>query len=103
MLTIVADCIGLFGGLVIAVTQLGLTAHFFYESLLRALTVQDLFGGLIKAAVFGYLIAMVACAKGLNAHGGADGVGRATTSAVVAAAISVLIADFFITKLLLSL
>ncbi|HXZ88387.1 MAG TPA: ABC transporter permease [Candidatus Binataceae bacterium] len=102
MLTIVADVVGLVGGLMISVVELGLSAEFFYTSLLRALTVKDVVGGLAKAAVFGYLIAIIACAKGLGTRGGADGVGQATTSTVVAASISVLVADFFVTKLLLS-
>jgi phospholipid/cholesterol/gamma-HCH transport system permease protein len=102
LLTATGDAVGLLGGLVISVTQLGLTADFFYTSLMRALTVKDVVGGLVKATVFGYLIAIIACSKGLSARGGADGVGRATTSAVVAAAISVLISDLFLTKLLIS-
>jgi phospholipid/cholesterol/gamma-HCH transport system permease protein len=65
--------------------------------------VTDVLGGLAKAFCFGYLIAIIACAKGLRVRGGADGVGRATASAVVAASISVLVADFFLTKLFLSL
>lgn len=102
MLTIISDAVGLLGGLLISVTQLGLTADFFYTSLMRALTVKDVIGGLVKATVFGYIIAIIACAKGLDTRGGADGVGRSTTSTVVAAAISVLVADFFLTKLLLT-
>lgn len=103
MLTIISDAVGLLGGLVISVTQLGLTADFFYTSLMRALTVKDVVGGLVKATVFGYIIAIIACSKGLDTRGGADGVGRATTSTVVAASISVLIADFFLTKLLITI
>lgn len=103
LLTIIADAVGLLGGLVISVTQLGLTADFFYTSLMRALTIKDVVGGLVKATVFGFLIAIIACTKGLDTRGGADGVGRSTTSTVVAAAISVLVSDFFLTKLLLNI
>ena len=102
MLTMVADVVGLIGGLVISVFELGLSAEFFYTSLLRALTVKDVVGGLAKAAVFAYLIVIIACANGLRTRGGADGVGQATTSTVVTASISVLVADFFVTKLLLN-
>jgi phospholipid/cholesterol/gamma-HCH transport system permease protein len=103
VLTMVADAVGLLGGLLIAVTQLGVSAGFFYSSLIHNIRLGDLMSGLGKAFFFGYLIAIIACEKGLSAHSGADGVGRATTSAVVAASISILVADFFLTKLFLSL
>jgi phospholipid/cholesterol/gamma-HCH transport system permease protein len=103
VLTMLSDVVGLFGGLLIAVTQLGVSADFFYTSLIHNVALRDLMSGLGKALVFGYLIAIIACSKGLSAQGGADGVGRATTSAVVAASISILVSDFFLTKLFLSL
>jgi len=103
VLTIIADAIGLLGGLLVSVTQLGVSAEFFFTSLIHNVAVSDLVSGLGKALFFGYLIAIIACYEGLGAHGGADGVGRATTSAVVAASISILVADFFLTKLFLSL
>jgi phospholipid/cholesterol/gamma-HCH transport system permease protein len=103
VLTIIADVVGLFGGLLIAVTQLGISAEFFYASLVRNVHLSDLMSGLCKALFFGYLIAIIACGKGLGTQGGADGVGRAATTAVVAASISILVADFFLTKLFLSL
>jgi phospholipid/cholesterol/gamma-HCH transport system permease protein len=102
VLTMIADAVGLFGGWLISVTQLGVSAEFFYTSLIHNVSVGDLVSGLAKALFFGYLIAIIACEKGLAARGGADGVGRATTSAVVAASISILVADFFLTKLFLS-
>jgi phospholipid/cholesterol/gamma-HCH transport system permease protein len=102
VLTMIADALGLLGGLLISVTQLGVSGEFFYTSLIRNVSVNDLVSGLGKALFFGYLIAIIACEKGLGARGGADGVGRATTSAVVAASISILVADFFLTKLFLS-
>jgi phospholipid/cholesterol/gamma-HCH transport system permease protein len=103
VLTMIADAVGLFGGLLISVTQLGVSAEFFYTSLIRNVSVSDLLSGLSKAFFFGYLISIIACHKGLGARGGADGVGRATTSAVVAASISIFVTDFFLTKLFLSL
>jgi phospholipid/cholesterol/gamma-HCH transport system permease protein len=102
VLTVCSDAIGLFGGLLIAVTQLHLTAAYFVTSLANNTHLEDFVSGIGKSVFFGYLISIIACSKGLNASGGADGVGRATTSAVVAAAISVLVADFFLTKLFLS-
>ena len=103
VLTILADAVGLFGGYFIAVSQLGVSGDFFYNSLMQNTALGDLMSGLGKSIFFGYIIAIVACNKGLTATGGADGVGRATTSAVVQASISVLIADFFLTKLFLDL
>jgi len=103
ILTLVADAVGLFGGLAISVSQLGLSADYFYTSVLQNTTLSDLFSGVGKSVFFAYEIAIIACMKGLNATGGADGVGRATTSAVVASSISVLVSDFFLTKFFLSL
>jgi phospholipid/cholesterol/gamma-HCH transport system permease protein len=103
VLTILADAVGLLGGYFIAVSQLGVSGDFFYNSLVQNTQLGDLMSGLGKSIFFGYIIAIIACTKGLTASGGADGVGRATTSAVVQASISVLIADFFLTKLFLDL
>jgi phospholipid/cholesterol/gamma-HCH transport system permease protein len=103
LLAAIADAIGLFGGWVISVTQLGVSGDYFYKSLVQNVELGDFTSGLAKSVFFGYLIGIIACFKGLTASGGADGVGRATTSAVVAASISVLISDFFLTKLFLSI
>jgi phospholipid/cholesterol/gamma-HCH transport system permease protein len=102
-LTLIADAAGAAGGMLIGVTQLGVGASYFLASMLQMTRLSDVFGGVLKAAVFGYIIAIIACAKGLAAGGGAGGVGAATTSTVVAASVSILVADFFLTKLLLSL
>ncbi len=101
LLVVVADAVGLLGGWLIAVTQLGVSGDYFYASLVHNVAVGDFMSGLGKALFFGYLIGIIACCKGLTAAGGAGGVGRATTSAVVAASISVLVSDFFLTKLFL--
>ena len=103
VLTMLADAVGLIGGWFISVTQLGVGSTYFYNSLMRNLVLGDLTSGLGKSVVFGFLIGIVACHRGLTATGGADGVGRATTSAVVVASISILISDFFLTKLFLAL
>jgi len=102
-LTLFADAVGIIGGMIIAVTQLGLSASYFYNSLIQNTALGDLMSGLGKSVFFGFMIAVIACSKGLNASGGADGVGQATTSAVVAASISVLVSDFFLTKLFMAL
>jgi phospholipid/cholesterol/gamma-HCH transport system permease protein len=103
VLTVLADAIGLLGGYLIAISQLGVSGDYFYSSLMQNISLGDLFSGLGKSIFFGYAIAIIACSEGLNATGGADGVGRATTTAVVSASITVLISDFFLTKLFLSI
>jgi len=103
LLTIYADAVGLAGGYFIAVSQLGVSGDYFYNSLVHNTELGDFFSGVGKSVFFGFEIAIIACTYGLGATGGADGVGRATTSAVVAASITVLISDFFLTKLFLSI
>ncbi len=98
-LTVVGVLLGILGGLVISVYQMQLTAGFYVNDVLTSLTLEDLFNGLGKSFVFAFFIAIVGCYNGLNARGGADGVGRATTNTVVLASILVLVSDFFLTKL----
>ena len=103
LLTVIADAVGIAGGCLISVTELGLTTEFYTRTLLQALAFSDFFSGLAKAVFFAYFIGIIACRNGLEARGGADGVGRATTATVVAASVAVLISDFFLSKLFLSL
>jgi phospholipid/cholesterol/gamma-HCH transport system permease protein len=103
LLTVLADVLGVFGGLLIASTQFGLTPNFYLDTIYSTVTVEDLVSGVSKTFVFGWIIAMVGCFSALETTGGTVGVGRATTTAVVVASISVLIADFFLTKALLAL
>lgn len=103
LLTILADTMGILGGLIIAVTEEGSSASFYFHHAFRLMTFHDLASGLGKTVFFAFLIAIIGCVNGLSARGGADGVGRATTNTVYAAAIGVLVADFFLTKLFLSL
>ena len=98
-LTILGDLVGILGGLIVAVGELNLSAGLYINDVLDALTFEDVLSGVGKSFVFGYFIAIVACYNGLNARGGADGVGRATTNTVVLASILVLVSDFFLTKL----
>jgi len=100
MLTIMANILGILGGMLIA-GQYGIGANFYYQSILKTVEMGDLFSGLVKTFFFGWLIAMVGCHMGLRTTGGTVGVGRATTRAVVVASIGVLVSDFFLTKLLL--
>jgi phospholipid/cholesterol/gamma-HCH transport system permease protein len=98
-LTLIGDLLGVLGGLTIGVLELGLTAGFYWNDVLAALTLEDVGSGVGKACFFAFFITVVACHNGLNASGGADGVGRATTNTVVGASILVLVSDFFLTKL----
>lgn len=101
MLTILADAIGLFGGLMMAMIEVGQSKAYYMNHVLLALTVQDIASGVGKTFFFALCIGIIACYNGLNAKGGADGVGRATTSTVVMGSISVIISDFFLTKIFL--
>ncbi len=103
LMTALADLIGVIGGMIVAYGELGVDPSFYMRSLIQFLTVDDLVRSLVKGLVFGVIIAVIACRNGLAAKGGADGVGRATTKTVVGASISVLIVDFFLTKLMLAL
>lgn len=99
VLTVLGDVMGILGGLLIAVWQLDLSAGFYLNDVLSALTLQDVVSGVGKSFFFAYFITIIACHRGLTARGGADGVGRATTDTVVQASIMVLVSDFFLTKL----
>jgi phospholipid/cholesterol/gamma-HCH transport system permease protein len=99
LLTMIGDALGILGGLFIAVVQLQLSVGFYWNDVLDALTLGDIASGLGKSVFFAFFVAVIACHNGLHARGGADGVGRATTNTVVLGAITVLISDFFLTKL----
>ena len=99
LLTIIGDALGILGGLAIAVLQLKVTAGFYLNDVLSALTLNDIFSGIGKSFFFAFWVAIVGCYNGLTARGGADGVGRATTNTVVVTSVLVLITDFFLTKL----
>ena len=103
LLTILAAVLGVIGGMLIAASQFGITPNFYLQTIYANVTVNDFLSGIAKTFVFGWIIAMVGCYFGLQTTGGTVGVGRATTQAVVIASISVLISDFFLTKLLLLL
>jgi phospholipid/cholesterol/gamma-HCH transport system permease protein len=103
VLTILADTIALFGGLVMALTEIGQTQTYFMNHVYTALSLRDLCSGLSKTFFFAFFIGTIACYNGINARGGADGVGKATTNTVVISSISVIISDFFLTKIFLLL
>ena len=99
LLVLVADVIGVFGGFIIAVVKLGFNAQAYLHATASFMTTADVVVGLAKAAVFGFLIALMGCYHGYNSRGGAEGVGSATTSAVVTASILILAFDYVLTEL----
>jgi len=101
LLTVLACFIGILGGLLIAVGSLHLNANFYIRSVVETVKFNDLASGIGKTFFFGFAIGLIACYNGLKTSGGADGVGRATTATVVTASITILIMDFFLTKLFL--
>jgi phospholipid/cholesterol/gamma-HCH transport system permease protein len=103
LLTLLADFLGIIGGLFIATIELKVGAAFYISTTLQSLHSNDLLHGLAKTPFFGAEIALIGCYNGLSATGGADGVGRATTTTVVIASICVLMTDFFLTKIFLVL
>ena len=100
LLVALADAIGIFGGYVVSVIVMGANPATYLDITFRYMDVDDLMSGLIKAAVFGLLIATIGCSKGYHTEGGAEGVGRSTTAAVVTGSIAVLVVNFFLTKLM---
>lgn len=102
-LTILSDLVGLAGGAVIAHLLLRLNLNEYWTSAWQTLRYSDIFMGLIKPVLFGFIIATIGCYYGLSAKGGTQGVGRATTQAVVAASVLILAVDLFVTRLLMVL
>ena len=100
-LTILSDLVGLTGGSVIAHVLLRLNLNEYWTSAWQTLRYADVFMGLIKPVLFGFIIATIGCFYGLNAKGGTQGVGRATTQAVVAASVLILAVDLFVTRLIM--
>ncbi|HEY9421034.1 MAG TPA: ABC transporter permease [Thermoanaerobaculia bacterium] len=100
LLVLMGNFIGIFGGYLVAVVLMGANPVAYIDRTFQFMTLNDLFSGLLKAAVFGFLLAVIGCQQGFYTTGGAEGVGKATTAAVVVASIAILISDFFLTRLL---
>jgi phospholipid/cholesterol/gamma-HCH transport system permease protein len=98
LLVLVADVIGVLGGYVVAVYKLGFNPAAYLKRTVDFLEFMDVFSGLVKASVFGFIIALMGCFHGYSSAGGAQGVGRATTNAVVSASILILVADYMLTE-----
>ncbi|HXO28325.1 MAG TPA: ABC transporter permease [Thermoanaerobaculia bacterium] len=98
-LTVIGCGLGILGGLLVAVFQLHVQASVYLNNIVQNLTLADVVSGVGKSFVFAYIIAIIGCYNGLHTEGGADGVGRATTDTVVTLAITIMISDYFLTKL----
>ena len=95
---LVADIIGVFGGYLVSVYKLGFNANMYIKNTVQFLEFMDVFSGLVKAAVFGFLISLMGCYHGYHSKGGAQGVGSATTNAVVSASVLILGCNYLITE-----
>jgi phospholipid/cholesterol/gamma-HCH transport system permease protein len=102
-LTCVSVAVGLFGGWLITITQLKVASGTYWNSVVLGLYIQDVWMGLIKPFFLGFVIVTIGCHVGLRTSGGTQGVGRATTNAVVASSVAVLVVNFLVTKLLIVL
>jgi phospholipid/cholesterol/gamma-HCH transport system permease protein len=102
-LTCISVAVGLFGGWLITVTQLKVASGVYWNSVVLGLYIQDVWMGLIKPFFLGFVIVSIGCHVGLRTRGGTQGVGRATTNAVVASSVAVLVVNFLVTKLLIVL
>jgi len=100
LLTLMADALGITGGYAVAVYLLGANPVSYEKSTFNYLEFEDIFSGVVKSAFFGMIIGLVGCYKGFYTSGGAEGVGRATTSAVVVAMMMILISNYLLTALM---
>src|SRR5689334_12155634 len=103
LLTVIADFVGIFGGFIIATYVLNLEGSQYWSTVWRSLEWNDVTQGLLKPFVFSFAISLVGCYYGLRTTGGTQGVGRATTQAVVMASVLIFILTFFITKIFVNL
>jgi phospholipid/cholesterol/gamma-HCH transport system permease protein len=103
VLTVIADTVGIVGGWLIAVFQLRVSSGVYWSSVIEGLYSQDIWMGLIKPFCLGYVIVTIGCHVGLRTKGGTQGVGRSTTNAFLVAAVAVIVVDFFVTRLLLTI
>src|SRR5579872_6103479 len=103
VLTVVADFVGILGGWIVARYELQVATGLYWSSIWKALYMQDLWMGLIKPFILGFVIVSIACHVGLRTSGGTQGVGRSTTVSVVAGSVGVIAVDFFVTRVLITL
>ncbi len=100
-LVVLGDALGIGGGYLVAVKLLDVNPVIYSQNTYQYLGIQDLWSGVIKAAIFGLILTLTGCVRGYYTAGGAEGVGRSTTQSVVSASLIILLSDFFLTKILL--
>ena len=98
VLTVISDFIGIIGGYLVGVKLLGINEGAYIDKMIKFVELNDIYNGLVKSAVFGVILSVVSCYKGFYAKGGAEGVGRATTEAVVASSVTILVTDYILTS-----
>jgi phospholipid/cholesterol/gamma-HCH transport system permease protein len=102
-LTMLGITLGVLGGMWVATAEIGQAPEYYWGKVVESMSVGDLLSGLGKSFFFAYFVGIIACFQGMGAHGGASGVGQATTRSVVGASISIFIANFFLSKVALLL
>ncbi|MBN1782392.1 ABC transporter permease [bacterium] len=100
LLTAVADFMGIVGGLVVSLVDIKMSFTTYISQVERSVTLSDFFGGIMKSVFFAFFASLIGSYHGLKVEGGAEGVGDATTRSVVATSVCVMVADYFLTKLL---
>src|SRR5512132_218462 len=101
LLTVLADVVGVLGGMLIMVTERGADPWAYWNTMTYWVVPRDFLTGIIKSAFFGIVVTLIGCYNGLATEGGTEGLGRATTATVVQVTMGVIVSDFFLTKLLL--
>jgi phospholipid/cholesterol/gamma-HCH transport system permease protein len=101
LLVILADGVSIYGGRMVSIWMMGANPEQYDYSSFAYIDLRDFWSGVLKSVFFGLLVAQIACVKGFFAQGGAEGVGKATTKGVVTASMSVVVSDFFLTKMIL--
>lgn len=102
-LTVMSDFSGIFGGYLVAKTKFNIPANIYWHDIVDNMRVRHFFHGYIKAYVFAFIISLICCYKGITTRGGAEGVGKSTTAAVVLSMVSVLVLDYFVTAILVAI
>jgi phospholipid/cholesterol/gamma-HCH transport system permease protein len=100
VLTSISNFVGIIGGYLVGVKLLGINEGAFINKIIKYLDPEDIYNGLIKAAVFGIIMSVISCYKGFYTRGGAEGVGKSTTEAVVMSSVTILITDYVLTSLM---
>src|SRR4030095_7740876 len=103
VLTVIASAVGMVGGWIVTVGVLRVASSIYWNSVVQGLYIQDVWMGLIKPFFLGFSIVSIVCHVGLRTKGGTQGVGRATTNAVVASSVAVIAVDYLVTQLLIVL